>query len=201
MVNITILLNSMIETIRGRLTAKFEDFVVLENGGFGLKIFLCRRDLLKMPKFGGFVKFYTHFSFRLKQQEIAPLIFGFLKEGDRDFFRELLKKDRIGVKIAFFVLNFASSTEIEAALRKGDIAFFDNCRGVPKKVIKNLFLEYGLIEGVKKSTTSLEDKKIIEALKKLGYLALEAKDAVARIPEKIRKTDQRLKEALKILNQ
>ncbi len=191
----------MLETIKGKLEAKYEDYLILNNGGWGLKIYMCRRDLLKMPKVRSIVKLFTHFSLRFKSQEIELLIFGFLKKEDRDFFRELLKKNQIGVKIAFSILNFASHSQIKNALKKGDINFFKDCKGIPKKAIKNLFLEHSLVEEFKKNKISEEDKKIIAALKKLGYGAVEAKEAILKIPTQVKSLQNRLKEALKILNQ
>jgi len=192
----------MLEIIKGKLAGKFENYVILENIGLGLAVFALKRDLLKMPKINSFVKLYTHLSVSLRQREIEMLIFGFLEKSDRDFFRELLKKDRIGVKIAFLILNFASAYQIKQALKKGDFDFFNNCKGVPKKIIKSMFLDEGFLpEKKQKKEVSIQDKKIIEALKKLGYQAKEAKEALSQVPEKIKETEKRLKQALKILSQ
>lgn len=190
----------MIETIRGKLTAKLEDSIILESRGLGLKVLLPKRDLLKMPKLGSFVKVATHLSLRIRQQEVELLIFGFLKKGDRDFFRVLLKKDHIGVKIAFLILNFASAREIKKALARGDESFFLKCKGLPRKIIKNMFLDAGFAKEQNKKELTLQDKKILEALKKFGFQSKEATDAIRQIPTRLKHPEKRLKAALKILS-
>ena len=94
---------------------------------------------------------------------------------------------------------------LKAAIVEGRPELLTKASGVGQKTADRVILELrGKLkqEGARELVGMMEsDSDIVEALAGLGYTKNQAKQAVSKVGAKITKTEDRIKEALKILKQ
>jgi len=188
----------MIAHIKGSIISVEEKFIIIEVNGIGYKVFLSADTLLGCEK-GVEKSFWTYLAVR----ENSLDLYGFETIEEKSFFESLLDVSGIGPKSALSILNVAPVLTLKKAIATGDTSYLNKVSGIGKKTAEKIIIElrdklqtYKNEEGVQ----SLRDEgDIIEALKSLGYSQTEARDAVKKIPTNIEKTNEKIKEALKIL--
>ena len=191
----------MIHSISGNLIFKSQNHIVVEAAGIGYKIFVSQRAYEELPKNGINIKVFCYH--RIKQEEI-PELYGFLTEKELEIFELLLTINGVGPKSALNILSAVKIDNFLAAVNQGRADLITDSWGIGKKKAEKIIME--LKDKIKKShlgadTVLLEiDNDLKNALKNLGYRQKEIEDALEQIPEKIKKTEERLKEALKFLN-
>lgn len=188
----------MISYITGKIIHLDEKFVILENNGLGYKLFLSTDNMLK-HKEGEIASFWTYMAVR----ENSLDLYGFSTKEENSFFELLLDVSGIGPKSALSILNVAPVETLKRAIATGDTAYMNKVSGIGKKTAEKIIIElrdkllsYKDEEGIK---SFRDEGDIIEALKSLGYSQTEARDTVKKIPTEIEKTNEKIKEALKIL--
>ncbi len=175
---------------------------MVEATGVGYKIFVSQRAYEELPQNGTNIKVFCYH--RIKQEEI-PELYGFLSEKELEIFELLLTINGVGPKSALNILSAVKIDNFLAVVNQGRADLITDSWGIGKKKAEKIIME--LKDKIKKShlgadTVLLEiDNDLKIALKNLGYKQKEIEDALEQIPEKIKKTEERLKEALKFLNQ
>lgn len=189
----------MIYFLFGKLVAKKINFVVLETGGIGFKIFTSLATV-KPLKIGDKANFfcYTH----IRQDGIE--LYGFLSEKEKDFFELLISADGVGPKAAMKIMNIAKIDGLMAAIKQGRSDLLTKAAGIGSKKSQRIVLE--LKDKIKRhqggeETALMEaDIDIEKALKNFGYKQNEIREAVKHIPPDVKKINERLKAALKFLS-
>ena len=74
-------------------------------------------------------------------REDAHLLFGFLMHQDRELFRQLLKVNGVGAKMALAMMSTLSLNELKAYVVNGDEAALTRIPGVGKKTDQRLIVE------------------------------------------------------------
>lgn len=183
----------MIFSLKGKVTYKGNDFLVLEVGDIGYRIFV-NQNLLKKTKLDEIFKIFTYLYHREEREEF----YGFENLEELIFFEKLLPISGVGPKIAKAILSLGKISEIKKAIQEGNVSFLTKVSGVGKKTAERVIVDFqGKIEEALKPKTS--DKKLVAALSKLGYQKDEIKEIISQIPPEIEETGERLKYALKIL--
>lgn len=191
----------MIYSIFGKLTRKTLDFIVIEFGGVGYKIFVSKNAFAELPKNNSNIKIFCFH--RIKQEEI-PELYGFLTEKELEIFELLISINGVGPKSALSILSAVKIDQFLAAIGQGRGDLMADSWGIGKKKAEKIIME--LKDKIKKSKTQTDlsfievDNDLKSALKNLGYEKKEIDKALDQISEKIKKTEERLKEALKFLN-
>ncbi|MBI5401329.1 Holliday junction branch migration protein RuvA [Candidatus Wolfebacteria bacterium] len=192
----------MIHSISGKLIFKDSSHIVVEAAAVGYKIFVSQRAYKELPKNGSKIKIFCYY--RIKQEEI-PELYGFLTEKELEIFELLISISGVGPKSALNILGAVKLDKFLAAAQQGRADLISKSWGIGKKKAERIILE---LKGKIKKTKIYGDIKFLEAdndlksaLKNLGYRQKEIEHALGQISEKIRKTEERLKEALKFLNQ
>lgn len=189
----------MIYSISGKLSNRGENFVVVDIGGVGFKVFLSARTAKSLPRIGEDINLATY----LYVREDALELYGFLSESERDFFVQLNAVSGIGPKSALGVLSVARVDELAVAINAGKTELLTRVSGIGRKTAERIVLELkGKIKaGSADSLGTLgrmeSDVDAEEALVGLGYTRQQAKEALAKIDPKITKLEDRIKEALK----
>lgn len=190
----------MIYSVFGKLIVKKPQFAVVEANGIGLKIFISLKTFRLLPKIGSKIRLFCYFNIR--QQE-APELYGFLKEENLEIFELLNTINGIGPKIAFKVINAIKTESFSSIINSGRADLLIKSAGLGKKTANRIILE---LSGKIKAKQSEEALSLIEtnndiekALQNLGYKQIEIKDAIGKIPSKIKKMEERIKMALKLL--
>ncbi len=153
-----------------------------------------------LPQNGERVTLFTH----LVVREDAHLLFGFGTEGERRAFRQLLKVNGIGAKIALAVLSGLSVGELAQAIAGQEAGRLTRVPGIGKKTAERLLLELkdklgaDLTQAVGVHRAQPATSDIMHALVALGYSEREATAAVRELSEGVSVADG-IKHALRVL--
>ena len=188
----------MLYTLSGKLKSKSEDFAVIENGGFGFKVFMNQRTMQSLPTDN--VELFVH----LHVRENALDLYGFQDEKSRKLFEMLNSVSGIGPKTALGVLDTDTTEKIMAAIIEKKIDFLTKTSGIGRKTAERVILELrnklSLPRAEALTKTMDVDADVEDALVNLGYPRREVKNALSRLGEKPEKWEERLKETLKFLS-
>lgn len=187
----------MLSLLKGKIELKTNNFVVVETGGVGYKVFCSKQTLTKLPQEGETIKLFTH----LHVREAIFDLYGFLSFEELDFFELLISITGIGPKAALGILSVASLKDIKASIASGQVGLLTKVSGIGKRTAERVILELRskiLVPGAQVRKL-LSDDEAIDALIGLGYTATQARQALNQVPEKVKTVENRLKEALKIL--
>ena len=127
----------MIGRLRGTLVGKAPPWLVLEVGGVGYELEAPMSTFYDLPELGREVVLLTHYAVR----EDTVALYGFLREGERALFRNLLKVSGIGAKIALAVLSGVSVDEFARLVQAGDAAALTRIPGIGKKTAERMVVE------------------------------------------------------------
>lgn len=166
----------MIGTIRGLVTFKTPEHVIVECNGVGYQITLPLNTLSNLPDINNevFLHIFTH----VKEDNIE--LFGFATEREKKIFITLISVSGIGPKTALNILSTLSPDELQSALDREDIAMLCRIPGLGKKTAQRLILELRerLPKQVEQKDVMFEDT--LSALINLGY---KKPDAILAIKE------------------
>lgn len=127
----------MIGRIRGILVHKQAPLVLVEVGGVGYELQVPMTTLFQLPELGAEVSLVTHFVVR----EDAQLLYGFFEEGDRSLFRQLIKVNGVGPKLALTILSGMDAQSFARCVQRDDISALVALPGVGKKTAERLLVE------------------------------------------------------------
>lgn len=189
----------MLYGVSGKLTVKSGNYVVVETGGLGIKLFASRQTIEGLPPVGAEMKFFSH----LHVREDALDLYGFLSEAELIFFEMLISVSGIGPKSALAILDIAPLNELSAAIKEGRPDLLTRASGVGRKTAERVIIELKTKVQSSKSEAVVErmqtDSDLVEALMSLGYRRDEARAGLAKVDPKVVGTEERLKAALKLL--
>ncbi len=187
----------MIHSITGALAFKKENYLVVESGGMGFKIFAPASVLGNLPTTGSSIKIFCH----LQVREDALELYGFLSEQELGLFERLTSVSGIGPKSALGILSLGKVDQLVAAINEGRTELLTRASGIGKKTAERVILELKgkLSLTMAPQTLSLmeSDLELEETLISLGYSRAQAKSAISKIDGKIVNFKDRLREALK----
>ena len=190
----------MIYSIAGKLIVKKPQFAVVEASGIGFKLLISLKTFRQLPKINSKIRLFCYTNIR--QQEGMEL-YGFLKEEDLAIFEILNTINGVGPKIALKVINSIKTESFSSIISEGRADLLIKSAGLGKKTAHRIILELtGKIRAQQSEEALLmmeTDNDIEKALKNLGYKNEEIKDALKQIPLKIKKVEERLKMAFKLL--
>jgi Holliday junction DNA helicase RuvA len=187
----------MIGLLRGRLTHKRPEHLIVEAGGVGYEVFVPASTLSELPDEGREVLLYIHTNVR----EDSIELYGFRNERGRRVFRTLLNITGVGPKLALNILSGCSIDDFLLAVESEDVGLLTRLPGVGKKTAQRIIFELRekLPEADRIRDRSYEDT--LSALLNLGYKKTLAQEALDRAHKKgIRDIESLLKESLKYLN-
>lgn len=188
--------------LKGILAHKGENFVALDVGGVGYKIFTTINNLSKVNTETE-CKFYTYMHVR---EDIFD-IYGFLTEEELSFFEMLISVSGVGPKAALSILSLLSPSDIVSAIIMGDAKAISRAPGIGSKIAQRIILE---LKNKVSENDILSPKgddnflsidttnEAVAALIALGYSATDAKRAVISA-DNARSVEETIKIALKNL--
>lgn len=195
----------MFYSLSGKLIAKKQNFVAIEANGIGFKISVSAKTIRKLPKIGSRMKLFCHTSVR---QDGVDL-YGFLDEEELEIFELLNTVNSIGPKMALKILSAASGADgLLSAVSKNKPDVLTKISGIGRKTAERIILELGdKIKNLKINASSEEyfshletDDNIERILQGIGFKKNEVREALKKMPIKVKKLEERLKEALKFLS-
>jgi len=190
----------MISRLTGLIAHIDPKYIVLDVQGVGYKLYTTVDVMNKLGKTNEQATFWTYLAVR----ENALDLYGFSSLSELNFFELLITISGIGPKTALGILNAAPVGTLLTAVQTGETSHLTKISGIGKKVAEKIVLE--LKDKVEKFTHTEESKSAMkndsdamEALKSLGYSQNEARDVLKELPKTVTKTNDKIREALKIL--
>lgn len=202
----------MIGKLSGILLEKQPPEVLIDVNGVGYEVSLPMTCFYELPKVGEPVALYTHFVVR----EDAHLLFGFVTKERRSLFRELIKANGVGPKLALAILSSMSAKQFVQCVHNEDASTLVKIPGVGKKTAERLVLEMkdklkdwgndlltpfsddAVLEPIEDPTVAnLPEDDAVAALVALGYKLSQAQSAVKKFAGKGLSTEALIKDALK----
>jgi holliday junction DNA helicase RuvA len=172
----------MIGRIQGILLQKDPPRVLVDVNGVGYDVDVPMSTLYDLPALGAKVTLLTHFVVR----EDAQLLYGFLTEGEREAFRQLVKISGVGPRTALAVLSGMSIQDLAQAVSLQESGRLTKVPGIGKKTAERLLLELkgkfaqSLVGG--EAVPSDTGSDVLRALLALGYSEKEALLAIKSLP-------------------
>ena len=174
----------MISRIIGILVEKTPPTLVVEVGGLAYEIEAPMSTIYDLPEVGEQVTLHTH----LLVREDAHLLYGFGKPGEKTAFRQLLKVNGIGAKIALAILSALSLDELRGLFASDSAARLTIVPGIGRNAAKRLILELrdklAQTDGsavIAPKPSLIEDA--VSALISLGYSERDARASVSKVED------------------
>lgn len=127
----------MFAYIKGTLEMKMTDYVVIDVGGLGYKIYMSSIGMEKLGSIGEQVKVYTYY--RLREDDVS--IYGFNSNEELRMFELLLSVSGVGAKTALSMLAVCTPSEFVLAIVSEDINVLTSIPGIGPKSAKRIILE------------------------------------------------------------
>ncbi len=187
----------MIGKIRGILVEKRAPWLLVElANGLGYEIEAPMSTFYRLPELGHPIALYTHLTVR----EDAHLLYGFSELHERSLFRDLIKVNGVGPKLALTILSSFEPKAFVLCINHGDAASLTRVPGIGKKTAERLIIEMrdrlsdplnlelgseSLSSGTGaahlRSGHSSAAQEALSALVALGYKPQEASKSIAQI--------------------
>lgn len=173
----------MIGRLTGSLAIKKAPQILVDCHGVGYEVDVSMSTFYQLPDEGNAVSLWTHLLIKDDQHALI----GFYTEQERTLFRQLIKINGVGPKMALTILSGISEADFSLCVQSGDVATLTRLPGVGKKTAERLIMEMkdkvnGLNTGQGSSLAgntpaamhhSAHDEAV-EALLSLGYKAADA---------------------------
>ena len=186
----------MISYLQGKIILKKEKFIVLDVNGVGYKIFLSKKTLSKIPEINQNFKVFCFLNVR----ENSLDLYGFLDSKELEFFEILDGIRGVGPKAALEISSLGPLEKIKEKILSQDEKIFEGISGIGRKKAMTIILELsGKIKDVSQTKKTVEVDEAEESLIGLGFSREKAKVALSKISKDVKDSEQRIKEALKLL--
>ena len=184
----------MIGRLRGNILEKQPPLVLLEANGVGYEVHMPMTCFYELPELGQEAIVFTHFVVR----EDAQLLYGFNDKQERALFRELIKVNGVGPKLALAILSGMSAQQFVSAVEREEITALVKLPGVGKTAERlvvemkdrfkglngdlfNSSSEISLPSAADKAPDVDAEAEAVSALVALGYKPQEASRMVSKI--------------------
>ncbi|WP_151705454.1 Holliday junction branch migration protein RuvA [Nitrincola alkalilacustris] len=127
----------MIGHLKGIVLEKLPPQLLLDVQGVGYEVEASMNTFYRLPAVGSETSLYTH----LVVREDAQLLFGFADRQERTLFRELIKTNGVGPKLALTLLSGISADALINCIQREDSATLIKVPGVGKKTAERLIIE------------------------------------------------------------
>ena len=186
----------MIRMVRGTVMARGKDYLVIDVGGIGYKVFVPEPAALATPT-NEEMTFHTY----LQVREDALNLFGFADTEELAMFELLLGVNGVGPKVALATLAVMNPDTLRAAVTSEEPAIIARVPGIGKRTAEKIVLELRdkvkQVSGFESIAYATDvDSEVIDALISLGYSVVEAQRAVQKLPKEAGDVEERLRLAL-----
>ena len=198
----------MIGRLQGKVLEKQAPDLLIDVQGVGYEVLVSLNTFFDIPEVGSAVTLHTHFVVREDIQQL----YGFTQLSERSLFRNLIKVNGVGPKMALAILSGMSASDFALCVHNNDIAAMVKVPGVGKKTAERLLIEMrdkiGDIDATRTSAgagdaTAQSDiaQEAESALIALGYKPADAAKIINRVADQsITDAGQLIRLALKSMN-
>lgn len=197
----------MIGRLTGTLLEKQPPQILLDVNGVGYEVEAPMSTFYRLPAVGEKTTLHTH----LVVREDAQLLYAFADKRDRHLFRELIRLNGVGPKLALALMSGLEIDELIHAVQAQDIHVLTRVPGVGKKTAERLLVELkgkftawenapgvaAPLSAGQAQPAASQTVDAVSALIALGYKPQEASRAVHAIKEEGLSSEELIRSALK----
>lgn len=180
----------MYDYIKGSFKGIFKDYVSIENGGIGYKVFTSGNSMAMMP---GVDEETTLYLMQIVREDFIGL-YGFTTREELELFSILITINGVGAKAALSLLSASTPDNLKFAIVNENETLLMKAPGVGKKIAQRLILELkgklriedfsGMDEiSRKKALSENISNEALAALITLGYTEKEAGNALKHVDD------------------
>ena len=194
----------MIGQLKGQIISKNPPEVLLEVGGIGYELLCPMSTFYQLDNSSEDTLLYTHLSIK----EDSHTLFGFISKDEKSMFRELIRVNGVGPKVALAILSHLSVSSLVDCIISEDAELLAKTPGIGKKTALKLIVELqdrlDKVELVDASTSTMghktsynpNAKQALAALQSLGFKTKEANKMISSIDDQTLSTEQLIRLAL-----
>ena len=198
----------MFAYIKGSLEMKFKNYVVIDVGGLGYKIFMAENAINEIGEIGKTVKVFTYY--RVREDDIS--IFGFNTQEQLRTFELLISVSGVGAKSALVMLSCIEPSEFAIAVISNNVKLLTQIPGIGPKSAQRIILELKdklkaeqneeqIEEAKNKSAKTSENvQEAISGLMVLGYSKKDIEKAFEHLAVETLSVEELIKKGLILLS-
>ncbi len=178
----------MIGRLKGILAEKRAPQVLIDCNGVGYEADVSMTTYYQLPEAGEPISIWTH----LLVKEDSHSLIGFTTEQERKLFRQLIRVNGVGPKMALTILSGINDREFAICVMQDDVTTLTRLPGVGKKTAERLIIEMrdkveNLLEAphvaIDSSDRAINARRsskseALEALQSLGYKPGDAENMI-----------------------
>lgn len=199
----------MFAYIKGSLEMKFKNYIVIDVGGLGYKIFMAENAINSVGKIGEVVKVFTYY--RVREDDVS--IFGFKTQEELRMFELLLSVSGVGAKSALAMLSCIEPSEFAIAVISNNVKLLTQIPGIGTKSAQRIILELKDKLKSEQNEEQIEESKIksakvseniqeaISGLMVLGYSRKDIEKAFEHLAIETLSVEDLIKKGLILLSQ
>ena len=190
----------MIATLKGKVSEKTQDIVIIDCGGVGYGLYVTFEDFGALEE-GKDAKVYIYEHIRENTHDL----YGFKTLETKQLFEQLLSVNGVGPKMALSILSLAGAAQVRSAIASGDTKFISQASGVGKRVAERVVVDLkdkvGLAAnedatGFLAMAAANPNDEALQGLIALGFSVADAAEALKRVDPQLA-PEERIKAALK----
>ena len=175
----------MISRLTGILAAKRAPQILIDCNGVGYEADVSMTTYYQLPEVGEQISIWTH----LLVKEDSHSLIGFTGEQERKLFRQLIRINGVGPKMALTILSGIDNQQFALCVANNDVAMLTRLPGVGQKTAERLIIEMrdkieALLSDMPAQQVSSGGHSVIseaiEALQALGYISADAEQMIGR---------------------
>lgn len=180
----------MIGRLTGKLAIKRAPQLLIDCQGVGYEVDVSMSTFYQLPEEGQAVSLWTHLLIKDDQHALI----GFYSDHERTLFRQLIRINGVGPKMALTILSGISESDFVVCIQSSDVPTLTRLPGVGKKTAERLIMEMrdkleGLGQEVSATAPGIQplagqgsvQNEALEALQSLGYKATDASRMIKTI--------------------
>ena len=144
----------MLAYIKGSLEMKNKNYIVIDVGGLGYKIFMSENAINSLGEIGKIIKVHTYY--RVREDDIS--IYGFKTQEELRMFELLISVSGVGAKSALVMLSCIEPSEFAIAVISNNVKLLTQVPGIGPKSAQRIILE--LKDKLKAEQSELDEEKL-----------------------------------------
>tara|TARA_B100001964_G_scaffold145035_1_gene159750 strand:- start:602 stop:1195 length:594 start_codon:yes stop_codon:yes gene_type:complete len=195
----------MIGQLKGKLISKNPPEILVEVGGIGYELLCPMSTIYELNSTDQDVFLHTHLSIK----EDSHTLFGFITKDEKTLFRELIRVNGVGPKVALAILSHLSPISLVECIINENADLLAKTPGIGKKTALKIIVELqdrlDKVELTSASTLAMSNKvgqnpntkQALAALQSLGFKVKEANKMLSNIEDQTLSTEQLIRLALR----
>ena len=198
----------MFAYIKGSLEMKFKNYIVIDVGGLGYKIFMPKNDINSIGEIREIIKVFTYY--RVREDDVS--IFGFKTQEQLRMFELLLSVSGVGAKSALGMLSCIEPSEFAIAVISNNVKLLTQIPGIGPKSAQRIILELKDKLKAEQNEEQLEESKAksakvnenvqeaISGLMVLGYSRKDIEKAFSHLTVETLSVEELIRKGLILLS-